>query len=249
MKTALLFALVLGALFASGKVIITKSDQRVTMACGISAFTKRLEWHRENVLVIETFMRANFPVLGRGQTAIADRSSLVGMSLSVSKVKQEDAGTFTCKADGKSQQHTLVVVSVLVSPSRQVELGSEAKLLCQAAGLPPQGTVQWIRPDESPGPKSQNHTLTSVDRSDAGTWKCKVSHSGEEFTYNLELKITGRTQVFPFIKQLTKKQKKKVDLFLLCRTCSRYNSGSSQKPSRHKQVTLLHLCFARSTSL
>ncbi|KAM3614518.1 uncharacterized protein V6R79_015719 [Siganus canaliculatus] len=117
------------------------------------------------------------------------------MSLSVSKVKQEDAGTFTCKADGKSQQHTLVVVSVLVSPSRQVELGSEAKLLCQAAGLPPQGTVQWIRPDESPGPKSQNHTLTSVDRSDAGTWKCKVSHSGEEFTYNLELKITEPVRV------------------------------------------------------
>ncbi|XP_070691050.1 sialoadhesin-like isoform X2 [Pempheris klunzingeri] len=123
----------------------------------------------------------------KGSHHIVERSRMKSTSLVISRVKGEDAGKFTCKADSNPYEHTLLVVSVSASPSGVLQLGSEATLQCNVAGLDPGSTVQWTRPDgQHTG--SQTVQLKPVARSDAGTWNCTFSHD-KKYSESLNIKV------------------------------------------------------------
>ncbi|XP_029307387.1 CD4-2 molecule, tandem duplicate 1 [Cottoperca gobio] len=183
MKTIVCFGFVLCALSAAGSVILTRPGQKVTLECGPDTFNQRLVWHHGSDLIFNT-PKSGFT--RRGSTDIVLRSKVKQeINLEISKVKEEDAGKFICMADGKSHEHTLVVVSVSASPSGELQLGSQVSLRCQIKGV--DSTVQWRSPDGSLHPKTAH--LTSVSRSHAGTWNCTFSHGGETHSQSLDINV------------------------------------------------------------
>lgn len=187
MKTVVWFGLVLGALSAAGKVILTKPGQKTTIECGVNTYSNNVEWRHRDDLIINTPKRGP-PRRGGGD--IVQRSRLNReTNLVVSNVKEEDAGKFVCMTDGHRHEHTLLVVSVSASPSAELQLGSEATLWCQVKGLDPDPTVQWKRPDGSPHSGSQSVKLNPVAQSDAGTWKCTFSFDGTTHSESLAINV------------------------------------------------------------
>ncbi|XP_042278974.1 CD4-2 molecule, tandem duplicate 2 isoform X2 [Thunnus maccoyii] len=128
MKTIVWFVLVLSALSAAGKVIQGKPGQKATIECGFSDYTGTLSWHRGSELI--TIINKKNGIHLKGQD-IGKRSSLKDTSLVINNVMEKDAGQFTCKADRTTQEHTLLVVSVSVSPPSELQQGSKATLKCQ----------------------------------------------------------------------------------------------------------------------
>ncbi|XP_075965035.1 T-cell surface glycoprotein CD4-like [Anarhichas minor] len=183
MKTIVWFGFVLGALSAAGKVILTNLGQKVTLECGVDTFNDRLVWHRGDQL-IHNIPKNGFP--RKGTTDIVGRSTVKRHTkLEISAVTKEDAGKFICTADGSRREHILLVVSVWATPSGELQLASDATLHCQVKGLDQDPSVQWKRPDGSP----HSGSLKSVNRSDAGTWKCMFSHDGGTYDRSLTIKV------------------------------------------------------------
>ncbi|XP_033497386.1 limbic system-associated membrane protein isoform X1 [Epinephelus lanceolatus] len=190
MRTIVWFVFVLCALSASGKVFVAKQGQKTMLECGVSTYSDTLEWNRENDLLCSTpkvQRKYSFPRTGKSDTAL--RSKIRPETrLEIAGVTMQDAGKFTCKADGKSYQHTLLVVLVSASSSGDLLLGSEVTLKCQVTGMNPDSTVQWKRPDGRSHAGSQAE-LKSVARSDAGTWNCMFSYDGTTYSESLEIKV------------------------------------------------------------
>ncbi|XP_045900498.1 igLON family member 5-like [Micropterus dolomieu] len=187
MKTIMWFWFVLGALSATGTVIVTKSGRMARIRCGVSSFSYKLMWRHRGNFIVENNLRG---LLRRGTVDITKRLILKKETdLEIFGVKEEDAGQFTCVVDGTSHEHTLLVVSVWASPSGDLLLGSEATLQCQVKGLDQGSTVQWKRPDGSAYGESHTAQLRPVDRSYAGTWKCMFSFGGKEYNESLHISV------------------------------------------------------------
>ncbi|XP_070767546.1 T-cell surface glycoprotein CD4-like [Enoplosus armatus] len=187
MKTIMWFGFVLGALSAAGKVILSKPGGKASFECGVGSFSN-LVWNRGNNLITNLNGKTGFNRKGKGD--IVGRSSVKNdRTLEISRVKEEDAGKFTCVVDGKTQEFTLLVVSVSASPSGDLHVGSEATLQCRVKGLDQGSTVQWKKPDGSPHAGSHTVELKSLARSDAGFWQCTFSHGGEMFNMSLGIKV------------------------------------------------------------
>ncbi|XP_038567030.1 T-cell surface glycoprotein CD4-like [Micropterus salmoides] len=187
MKTIVQFWFVLGALSATGTVIITKSGEKAMITCGEGSFSNKLLWYHRGNFIVENNVRG-FP--RKGTVDITKRFNLKKETdLEILGVKEEDAGQFTCVVDGTSHEHTLLVVSVWASPSGDLLLGSEATLQCQVKGLDQGSTVQWKRPDGSAYGESHTAQLRPVDRSYAGTWKCMFSFGGKEYSESLHISV------------------------------------------------------------
>ncbi|KAL7393882.1 hypothetical protein ABVT39_017335 [Epinephelus coioides] len=190
MKTVVWFGFVLCALSASGKVFVAKQGQKTMLECGVSTFSDNLVWNRESELLCSTpkvQRMYNFPRTGKSDTA--GRSKIrPETKLEINGVKMQDAGKFTCQADGKSYQHTLLVVLVSASSSGDLLLGSEVTLKCQVTGMNPDSTVQWKSPDGRSHAGSQAE-LKSVAHSDAGTWNCMFSYDGTTYSESLKIKV------------------------------------------------------------
>lgn len=181
------FGFVLGALSATGTVIVTKSGQKATITCGVNSFSNKLLWYHRGNFIVEKNLKT-FP--RKGTVDITKRFNWKKETdLEISGVKEEDAGQFTCEVDGTSHEHTLLVVSVWASPSGDLLLGSEATLQCQVKGLDQGSTVQWKRPDGSAYGESHTAQLRPVDRSYAGTWKCMFSFGGKEYNESLHISV------------------------------------------------------------
>ncbi|XP_054477632.1 uncharacterized protein LOC129109559 [Anoplopoma fimbria] len=190
MKTIVCFWFVLGALSASGKVLVTKPGQKAILECGVNTFTKQLEWYHEKDLLHRVSHRG-FPSKGKGE--IVTNSKVKQTKLEIVLVKKEYAGKFICIADENRQEHTLLVASVSVkaSPSTELQLGSEAELDCQVEGLDQGSTATWKRPDGS----LHSGILKSVDHSDEGDWECTFPSGGETYSQILAIKVKGPTPV------------------------------------------------------
>lgn len=181
------FGFVLGALSATGTVIVTKSGEKAMITCGEGSFSNKLLWYHRGNFIVENNVRG-FP--RKGTVDITKRFNLKKETdLEILGVKEEDAGPFTCVVDEKSHEHTLLVVSVWASPSGDLLLGSEATLQCQVKGLDQGSTVQWKRPDGSAYGESHTAQLRPVDRSYAGTWKCMFSFGGKEYSESLHISV------------------------------------------------------------
>ncbi|XP_010733308.2 T-cell surface glycoprotein CD4 [Larimichthys crocea] len=184
MKMLVWFGLVLGALSAAGNVFVTKPEQTVTLECGVNNFRGSLEWRRGDQRIFSVDGKTGFK--RKGTIDIVSRSYDRTTNLEVRRVKLEDAGKFTCIADGNTKEHTLLVVSVSTNPSGDLHLGSEVALTCQVSGLDTAPAVHWKGPDG----KLNSGSLKSVARSDAGTWKCEFSHGGQTYSESIDIKVT-----------------------------------------------------------
>ncbi|KAL6109268.1 uncharacterized protein ACO6RY_12441 [Pungitius sinensis] len=200
MKTIVLFGFALGALCAASKTILINPGEKVTLECGVDTFTSLLAWHHREDLIYQISGRSGFP--RKGKVDIVQRAKLkMNTKLEIDKVKEQDAGKFFCRADQQRREQTLLVVTVRVSPSNELQLGSEATLHCGVKGPDRDPAVQWVRPDGSP----HSGSLQSVNHSDAGTWVCKFSHDGDSYGWNLTIKIKEPApEVAPFPSQSPK---------------------------------------------
>ncbi|TNN54526.1 hypothetical protein EYF80_035229 [Liparis tanakae] len=149
----------LAALPAAARVILTNPRHKATLECGVSSFTDILQ-----------------------RSKVSSQTKL-----EISDVTEEDAGKFVCNADGRREEHTLLVASVWASPTADLQLGSEATLHCQVSGLDRDSAVSWTSPDGSP----HSGRLESVRRSDAGTWQCVFSIDGGVYSQNLAIEVQG----------------------------------------------------------
>lgn len=187
MKTVIWFGFVLIAV-STGKVFFTKVGQKAIIECGVPSFTKQLEWIRDNQQIIR-IGRNGF--LTKGQTDIAKRSRpKQDRNLEISSVIEEDTGKFTCKVDREVHQHTLLVASVSVDPSGNLQVGHNATLHCQVKDQNLGVTVEWTRPGGTPQKGSSTFDLKPVADSDAGTWSCKLTYQGETFSESLNIKVS-----------------------------------------------------------
>lgn len=187
MKITVWFGVVLGALSAAGEVIITKPGQIANLKCGVQTYVNSLEWRHGDNQIFSAYKMLLVPRKGQGE--IVERSQLRNTDLRIRGVKEQDAGKFTCEVDGKSQEHTLIVVSVSLRPSADLQLGSVATLECNVKGLNPDPPVRWKRPDGSLLTESQTAQLKSLAHSDEGTWSCTFSHAGKQYSENIEIKV------------------------------------------------------------
>ncbi|XP_035528572.1 CD4-2 molecule, tandem duplicate 2 [Morone saxatilis] len=192
MKTTVWFGIVLGALSATGKVFITKTGTDTVLECGVNTFSSILTWNKNNENIRTARLTRGLLTKAVGSAAIVKRSTLKNTNLEITNVMVEDAGKFTCEADGQPHHHTLLVVSVWASPSGKLQVGSEAKLHCQVKGLDPLPKVQWTRPDGG----EHSGLLNPVTSSDDGTWKCTVSHD-RTHTEVLKIEVTKPTTTKP----------------------------------------------------
>nr|BAM65616.1 T-cell surface glycoprotein CD4-2 [Paralichthys olivaceus] len=184
MNVIVLFGFVLGALSAAATVILTKPRQSVTLDCGVRTYKNSLGWYHKDALIYE--IEGNF-VPRKG--VMKDRSSVRhDNSLVISAVRNEDSGMFTCKADGVSHKHTLLVVSVSASPSEELQVGSNGTLQCEVKGLELDHPVEWKGPDGRKHTGSPN-VLKTVTLSDAGTWQCGMSIGGVMYSEDLKIKV------------------------------------------------------------
>ncbi|XP_028326700.1 T-cell surface glycoprotein CD4-like isoform X2 [Gouania willdenowi] len=190
MKLIIGFGFVLGAFMAAGEVVVTKVGETVTLECGVDTFT-HLQWCHKDVKLVsvngktgQVFKTSqNFiPVTAR--LRVKQETKIV-----ISKVTEADAGQFTCEADKKTYQHSLIVVSVSVTPSGVLQLGSEAILHCGVTGLTPGSMVQWKGPAGRGPSASPTVQLKPVAAMDGGIWQCTFSCGPEIFSENVTIQV------------------------------------------------------------
>ncbi|XP_060936744.1 T-cell surface glycoprotein CD4-like isoform X2 [Limanda limanda] len=187
MNVILCLGFVLGALSAAATVIHTKPGQSVTLECGVDSYSGRLTWHHKDQLIFNFDLKPGFT--RKGPAAIKQRSRLKeDKNLVISDVRKDDAGAFTCEADGRRYEHTLLVVSVSARPSEELQPGSDATLQCEVTGLTSDSTVQWRGPDGGAHPGS-DVKLNPVVASHAGAWQCEFSYGGETYKEKLDVKV------------------------------------------------------------
>lgn len=76
---------------------------------------------------------------------------------------------------------------VSVHPSGDLKEGTEATIHCRVNGA----SAKWKGPNRNF--ESSEAVLKSVSLSDNGTWECKISHEGTEYSERLEIRVTGKT--------------------------------------------------------
>uniref|UniRef100_A0A3Q2PD16 Uncharacterized LOC105931594 n=1 Tax=Fundulus heteroclitus TaxID=8078 RepID=A0A3Q2PD16_FUNHE len=187
MKTVILFGLVLGALSAAGKVFFAEVGQKIILQCGDNRLNFRLEWIHGGQTIFKILGKNGH--LSKGNSPVVPRAKKRGETdLEISDVKESDFGEFTCKVDGKPYKHTLVMVSVSVFPSGVLQSGTDVTLDCKVSSSDDSINVWWRSPDGSER-RTQKVELKPVAPSHQGTWQCRVSHDGEEFSKNVSIDV------------------------------------------------------------
>ncbi|KAF7670157.1 hypothetical protein LDENG_00049870 [Lucifuga dentata] len=226
------FGFVLAALSAAGEVIKTKPRQRVTIKCEVQTITKELKWKRGDDMIYNLNWKSGVRLNGQGD--IMKRVALKQeKNLEISSVEERDAGEFTCVADGRSHKYTLLVVSVSISPSANLQLGNEARLECQVNGLDHKSRVEWHGPDGS-STESRTVHLKRVASSHAGTWVCKFSQDGNMYEETLKLNVKEPEMPTPSPGQNSENAIKS--------TCHNSRAGTPN-PGTHKGWGLLGLSW------
>uniref|UniRef100_A0A3B3DV32 Ig-like domain-containing protein n=1 Tax=Oryzias melastigma TaxID=30732 RepID=A0A3B3DV32_ORYME len=188
MKIVVFLGLVLTALPAAAKVFFGRVDQRVTLECGISTNPTILEWFHSEQRVLRVDRKGS----------IARRSNTRDSKLEISKLEKEDAGKFTCRANGNSEEHWLYLVSVVVTPSGVLQEGSDASLQCEVHSLDQRTTVKWHRPDGSII-NDKTVDFKPVRNSHGGNWTCEVTAAGgESFKTSLIITVKRTTLLLSY---------------------------------------------------
>ncbi|KAL3980548.1 ubiquitin carboxyl-terminal hydrolase 5/13 [Sarotherodon galilaeus] len=187
MKVIVLFVFVLGALSAAGEDFFAKLGGKVTLNCGVSSYTRSLQWYHGTDLLhsVDQFTR-------RGASDLAQRSVVRQMNLEISSVKETDAKKkFACSADGKRHEHSLSLFSVLVTvhPSAVLKLNDEATLRCEVKGQHQGCEVKWQSPNTKSPTNPSTVQLKSVTSSHSGAWECIVTCGSDTFSQSLTITV------------------------------------------------------------
>uniref|UniRef100_A0A3B4H4W2 Uncharacterized LOC102214973 n=1 Tax=Pundamilia nyererei TaxID=303518 RepID=A0A3B4H4W2_9CICH len=168
--TVIVFFSVLGALSAAGEDFFAKVGGKVTLKCGVSSYTRSLQWHHGNDLLHSVDQRG-FP--RKGTAELVQRSLMRQTNLEISSVRETDAGQFKCSADGTRHEHSLSVLSVSVSvkPSAVLKPNDEATLQCEVKGQPQGCEVKWQSPNTDSPTDSSTVQLKPVTSSHNGAWQ------------------------------------------------------------------------------
>nr|XP_033958929.1 CD4-2 molecule, tandem duplicate 2 isoform X2 [Pseudochaenichthys georgianus] len=194
MKTIVCFGIALCSLCAAGEVLVRKPGERVVLQCGMPSFESYVEWrHGADMIFNKPKKTPQFKRKGNSAIALRSKDDRE-TNLQISGLKEEDAGKFTCTVDGKSQEHTLLVVSVSADPPGELQVGEEASLQCGVRGHD-SAAQQWKSPNGQKHPETVR--IESVSLSDAGTWECLYSHEGVEYKESLVIKVKGPEAAAP----------------------------------------------------
>ncbi|XP_014189975.1 hemicentin-2 [Haplochromis burtoni] len=188
MKMPVWFVFVLGALSAAGEVFVAKVGEKVTLKCGVSSYRRSLQWHHGADLLFSVY-HIGFP--RKGAAELVQRSVVRQTNLEISSVRETDAGRFTCSADGTRHEHTLSLfsVSVSVTPSADLLLGSEATLQCDVKGVIEGCEVKWRSPNVDSPEWSPTAQLKPVTSSHNGTWQCIITCGSNQLSEHLTIKV------------------------------------------------------------
>ncbi|XP_005731935.1 uncharacterized protein LOC102214973 [Pundamilia nyererei] len=188
MKVIVLFVFVLGALSAAGEDFFAKVGGKVTLKCGVSSYTRSLQWHHGNDLLHSVDQRG-FP--RKGTAELVQRSLMRQTNLEISSVRETDAGQFKCSADGTRHEHSLSVLSVSVSvkPSAVLKPNDEATLQCEVKGQPQGCEVKWQSPNTDSPTDSSTVQLKPVTSSHNGAWQCIVTCGSNKFSQSLTITV------------------------------------------------------------
>ncbi|XP_024861548.1 CD4-2 molecule, tandem duplicate 2 isoform X2 [Kryptolebias marmoratus] len=207
--------------FGFGNSAFTEVGQRIVLICGAKKVQHRLEWSYGDQLIYRIDERSGHN--SKGGSRFTQKAKMNGKDLRIDNVEKRDAGKFTCKADGVSYEQTLIVVSVSVAPSHNVQVGTQATLECQVTDQT--STVEWKKPDGSVE-KSKTVQLNPVDASHGGMWQCHVVNGVDKFNKTLTVTVTGLATT-PFPKPPIPKQP---DIEDTTSTHSKNSSGGTNNP-------------------
>ncbi|XP_031600115.2 uncharacterized protein LOC116323798 [Oreochromis aureus] len=191
MKVIVLFVFVLGALSAAGEEFFAKVGGKVTLNCGVSSYRRSVQWSHGNDFLHSVDQRG-YP--RKGTVELVQRSLVRQTNLEVSSVKETDAGWFTCLADGTRHEHSLSVVSVLVSvqPS-DLKRNDEATLRCELEGQHKGCEVKWKSPNTDSPTNPSTVQLKPVTNSHNGAWECIVTCGSYKFSQSLTITVQEPT--------------------------------------------------------
>uniref|UniRef100_H3C1D8 Ig-like domain-containing protein n=1 Tax=Tetraodon nigroviridis TaxID=99883 RepID=H3C1D8_TETNG len=187
LEFAFLLAVLSCAPPADGDVIVGKPGGRVAFRCGLPRGSGPPEWYHQGNVVYREDARTGFRQ--KCQLDICSRITVRQMTLEIRDLKETDAGKFTCKNNGGSEEHQLIVITVSASPSASLQLGSTATLQCQVIGPNPEPEVRWKKPDGSLYSGSKDANLKEVARSDEGTWNCTFDYQGRQYGETLDIRV------------------------------------------------------------
>ncbi|XP_063340936.1 CD4-2 molecule, tandem duplicate 2 [Pelmatolapia mariae] len=175
-------------LFLFGEDFFAKVGGKVTLNCGVSSYTRSLQWHHGKDLLHSVDQRG-FP--RKGGVDLVRRSVVRQTNLEISSVRETDAGEFTCLADGTRHEHSLSLFSVLVSvhPSAVLKLNDEATLQCEVKDQPQGCEVKWKSPNTKSPTNPSTVQLKSVTSSHNGVWECIVTCDSNAFSQSLTITV------------------------------------------------------------
>ncbi|XP_025767561.1 T-cell surface glycoprotein CD4 isoform X2 [Oreochromis niloticus] len=186
MKMLVWFVFVLGALSAAGEVFVAKVGGKVTLKCGVSSYTRSLQWIHGTDILYSVFQRG---VPDKGAVDLAQRSVVRQTNLEISSVKETDAGWFICSADQTIHQHSLSLFSVSIVPSADLLLGSEATLQCDVKGFIGGCEVKWKSPNVDSPEWSPTAQLKPVTSAHNGTWQCIITCGSNQLSEDLTITV------------------------------------------------------------
>lgn len=91
--------------------------------------------------------------------------------------------------------HLLLTVSVSVTPSADLLLGSEATLQCDVKGVIEGCEVKWRSPNVDSPEWSPTAQLKRVTSSHNGTWQCIITCGSNQLSEHLTITVQGNTQI------------------------------------------------------
>ncbi|XP_067365985.1 protein turtle-like [Channa argus] len=183
-----LFVFVLDTVqLATGNVYYATAGKKVILDCGVNSYTESVSWYTGKDQLYSAEKRG-MGVPRKGQNELVLRSRIMQETkLEISKVKEEDAGLFSCRADGTNYEHTLLVVSVSASPSSELELHNKVQLHCEVKGFKQDPKVEWRSPDGSV--KDPTFNIDSVTPAHSGNWVCDITYDGKHHKETLIIKV------------------------------------------------------------
>lgn len=131
--------------------------------------------------------------------------------------------------------HLLLTVSVSVTPSADLLLGSEATLQCDVKGVIEGCEVKWRSPKVDSPEWSPTAQLKPVTSSHNGTWQCIITCGSNQLSEHLTITVQGNTQILEM--KITLWSKEKQTCVFLSRAAS-YNINNNSFTVQPKD----HLC-------
>uniref|UniRef100_A0A3B4D3V4 Ig-like domain-containing protein n=1 Tax=Pygocentrus nattereri TaxID=42514 RepID=A0A3B4D3V4_PYGNA len=104
----------------------------------------------------------------KGSTSVGE-----GKTYSIPNIRSEDSGEYTCQSQNDhGERRSTAVVSVSISPSREIVEGSSVTLTCSSDGSPPVKIFSWFKGSTSVG-EGKTYSFPNIRSEDSGEYTCQ----------------------------------------------------------------------------